>query len=264
MKHRYLDGIALGILLGFIASTLIYWLLDETTGVVQNFLSEQISYIVTLIAAVLAVRGISKQIQSNVELANEARLAKLDAAKATLPIVLSNLSRLCEARYYALAFGEKSRPEYARWEISESELHTLSRCIEHSTGIEKELMQNIFRIYQVVISRWDGIKAVNLFTEDDTLNPFRKREIEYQFRAITNWVSLKETCLSLFDFSRGIDTKPQTSEIRSCILIALTRLDSERGFAGLRLTDNAHYKEYVEHLDGQGKIEFIDDAWVKS
>lgn len=48
MKNRYLEGLALGLTLGFIACTVFFWALEETNGLIQKFLSNQISYIVTL------------------------------------------------------------------------------------------------------------------------------------------------------------------------------------------------------------------------
>jgi hypothetical protein len=153
LRPHYSSGLALGLALGFIGSSFIYWLLDGTSSVVQSYISLMVPPIVTLIAAGLALWGISTQLQSNVELADKARLAKLDAARSSLPIVVSNIVKLCEERFYALAEGKLAQPAGTHGEISGFELSTLKDCIEHANGAEKAAMQQIIRVYQVLISR---------------------------------------------------------------------------------------------------------------
>ena len=203
MNNRYLDGLALGLTLGFISSTALFWALDETTGLVQKYLPEQITHIVTLTAAALALVGISRQIQSNVELTEKNRLAKLDAAKSTLPLVLSNIYDLCRQRYYSVAYGRREPAENARWEMTDFEISTLKDCIEHSIGFEKELMQQIIRVYQVLVVRWDTIEMENLF-ESEELGEHDAVKLGSlrQFAAIADWASLEAIVTSLFKFSR--------------------------------------------------------------
>jgi hypothetical protein len=143
MTGRFLNGLALGLLIGFVISTGSLWLIGSTGGVVQEFFKDHLTHFFTLMAAGLALWGVSRQIQSNIELADHQRKAKLDAALSSLPIVLSNIHEMCEARCDAILRGRKTRPEDKHWEITDFELSTLRTCIEHAEGIEKELMQRI-------------------------------------------------------------------------------------------------------------------------
>ncbi|MEC7667860.1 MAG: hypothetical protein VX622_02185, partial [Pseudomonadota bacterium] len=118
--------------MGFILSTGSLWLIDSTRGVVQKFFFDHLTHFFTLAGAGLALWGVSSQIQSNVELAERQRKAKLDAARSSLPIVLSNIHSMCETRCDAVARGIKTRPEGTHWEITDFELSTLCSCIEHS------------------------------------------------------------------------------------------------------------------------------------
>ena len=83
-------------------------MLEDGNELVRNFLVDHITHVVTLLAAALVLLGMSPQMQSNIELAEQNRLARLDAAKATLPIVLSNISKISEERFYSIAFGNGS------------------------------------------------------------------------------------------------------------------------------------------------------------
>lgn len=252
MRRQYLDGLALGVTLGFIASTVLFWAWDDTTGVVQQHLSEQITHIVTLFAAVLALFGISKQIQSNVELSEAARQARLDAARATLPIVLSNISTLAEERIYALVNGNVEPEPGVKWEFSDVELNTLKECIEHSTGLEKKLMLQICRVYQVLIVRWEALEPEDLFfmkkVSDGDLSILNQRA---QFGALTNWATLKAICNSLFDYARGEESSPDVDAIKDNVISILEWLNSggRAGSGGRMLTNNVDFRRYLESLD---------------
>ena len=169
---KHFSNLPLGIALGFILSTVIYILgmviygvMDSSNEVVLGLLQEQITSIVVLIAAATAYKGISNQIQNSVDASEKVRKAKLDAAKSVLPIVLSNISQLCTERYCSIASGKKEKPENGRWEMTNIELTTLKECIEFSIGVEKELMLQVCRVYQVLVERWDDLKLEDPFSE---------------------------------------------------------------------------------------------------
>lgn len=260
----YLDGVALGLTLGFMLSILVVWALEDATPLVQKFVSDHVTHAVTLLAAALALLGISRQIQSNFELTERTRLAKLDAAKATLPIVLSNISSLCMERYYAIAWGTKERPDNTRWEITETELTTLKECIEHADGVEKDLMLQICRVYQVLVARWDSLEFSRIFgapalEEGDTKMLDRLN----QFGAISNWAVLRAIATSLFDYSRGAVSNPTNDEILENALKWMEHLHTGTlsGSAGSLLRNNADYNAYLERKVKSKNLEFINDSW---
>lgn len=264
MRGRFLDGLALGLLLGFVISTGTLWLIDSTDAVVREFFDDHLTHFFTLTAAGLALWGVSRQIQSNVELAEHHRKAKLDAALSSLPIVLSNVHEMCNARCDAISWGDKTRPEDKHWEITDFELSTLRSCIEHAGGTEKELMQQIIRVYQVLIARWRGSEFADLFSSD-VLDENDHRIVDRleQFHAMLNWLTLRAISDALFDYARGEDSNPNKEEMKKSVFSSLRRIGSggSDGSYGWPLTNNANYANYLDGLIKKNHIAFIDDDW---
>ena len=232
MKNRYLDGLALGIAIGFAASIGVVWVLEDGIEPVRKFLVDHITHVVTLLAAALALLGMSRQMQSNIELAEQNRLSRLDAAKATLPIVLSNISKISEERFYSIAFGKSTPAPDMRWEISDFELSTLKECIENAGGFEKELMLEVIRVYQVLMARWDSLELVKLFgaAEVPSGDPALFDRLN-QCHAIANWVALRAIAHSLFDYARGVPSAPSYDKMIAATLRTLDHIHSG-GLAG--------------------------------
>lgn len=264
MRGRFLDGIALGLLLGFAISTGSLWLIDGTRGVVREFFYDHLTHFFTLTAAGLALWGVSRQIQSNVELAERHRRAKLDAARSSLPIVLSNIHEMCEVRCNAISQGDKTRPGDKHWEITDFELSTLRSCIEHAEGIEKELMQQIIRVYQVLIARWKMIEFNDLFSSDALAEGDQRllNRLE-QFYAMLNWITLRAISDALFNYARGEQSNPDRDEMKKSVFFTLRHIGSgglDVG-GGWLLTNNANYSDFLKRQIEKNHVAFIDDGW---
>lgn len=264
MRGRFLCGLALGLLLGFAISTGSLWVIGSTQGVVREFFDDHLTHFFTLTAAGLALWGVSRQIQSNVELAEHHRKAKLDAARSSLPIVLSNIHEMCEARCDAISRGDKSHPADKHWEITDFELSTLRSCIEHAEGIEKGLMQQIIRVYQVLIARWRGSEFTDLFSAD-VLSESDHRFLDRldQFHAMLNWITLRAIGDALFDYARGEDSNPDKDEMKRSIFFTLRYVGSggSDGGSGWLLTNNPNYSDFLDRQVENNKVSFIDDQW---
>jgi len=264
MRGRFLDGLALGLLFGFVISTGSFWLIDSTQGVVREFFDDHLTHFFTLTAAGLALWGVSRQIQSNVELAEHHRKAKLDAARSSLPIVLSNIHEICEVRCDAISRGDKTRPEDKHWEITDFEMSTLRSCIEHAEGTEKDLMQQIIRVYQVLIARWRSTEFTDLFTEDVLADDdHRLLDRLEQFYAMLNWITLRAIGDALFDYARGEDSNPDRDEMKKSIFFTLRHLGSggSGGGSGWLLTNNSDYSDFLNRQIERNHVAFIDDDW---
>ena len=264
MKFRFINGLAAGLVIGFLISTLSLWLIDGTKGVVHEFFSQHLTHFFTIFAAGFALWGISRQIQSNFELAERTRLAKLEAARSSLPIVLSNIHKICEARYNALARGEKSPPNPQHWELSEFDLSTLQSCIEHADGIPKERMQEIIRIYQVLISRWEDLDLVNLFEVQD----LKADEVDIiqrssQISAVFDWVALRKISDSLFPYSRGETDVRDKQSIKDSIFQAIGRINdgSVNGQGGYLLTNKRNFNDFLLQRQKENYVPFLDRGW---
>jgi hypothetical protein len=264
MENKNLAGIALGIFLGFVFSIAVVWALVDAPSNVAKLLSDHITHAVTLLAAALALFGISKQIQSNFDLTERTRLAKLDAARATLPIVLSQIHRLAMERTYGIACGKPTPATGTKWEISDVELGSLKECIEYANGIEKEMMLDICRIYQILTVRWEDLQFDDLFSAPviTTCNPHYSIHSE-QFNAMTNWVALKSICDALFDYARGEASNPSSDAIKDNVIRTLEWVNTGglSGNGGKLLTNNSNYGQYVESLKKHRKIAFVLTGW---
>ena len=263
MKDRYIKGIALGIFLGFVVSIVVVWTLVDAPDTVADFVSDHISDAVTLLAAALALLGISKQIQSNFDLTEKTRLAKLDAARATLPIVLSNIHRLAIERMYGIAFGKAQPASDTKWNISEAELAILKDCIEHADGIEKRLMLDICRIYQVFIVRWENLDFEDLFSAAATPGENLTSSRLKQFREITNWAVLKSHSDALFNYARGARSEPSGDAMKDDVIRTLRWINSggRTEVGGKMLIDNSHFNNFVKGLEDSRNIGFIFEDW---
>lgn len=264
MRGRFLDGLALGLLLGFIISTVTLWLIDSTKGMIHDFLGDHLTHFFTLAAAGLALWGVSRQIQSNVELAEHHRKAKLDAARSSLPIVLSNINEMCNARCDAISRGNKMRPENKHWEITDFELSTLRSCIEHAEGREKDLMQQIIRVYQVLVARWRRSEFTDLFSSDVLPEGHHGLfERSKQFYAMLNWITLRAISDALFDYARGEVSNPDQKAMKGSVFFTLRHIGSggSEGDHGWLLTNNKNYSDFLERQIERNHVAFIDDDW---
>lgn len=265
-RHRvnYVQGLALGVLLGFFASTFVLWIIDETSSTVGFLFKEYITVGATIFAAWIALLGISKQIQSNIEAFEDDRLRRLDAARATLPIVLSTVSDICEDRYRAIIHGKTNSGGFSQWEISNLEVETLKECIQHSEGEAKKFLQEILRIYQVLISRWRASAAIPIAGTPKLEEGDPKMLSYYEAcYGVLNWCLLKSICDSLFGFSRGEILTDGQDEIRKrtfhrISLLADGQRDDEGGWL---LTNHPNFSEFLANAQKRDKISLLDDDW---
>jgi len=131
MSYEKMRGLAFGILLGFLLSTGALWVLSSSHPVVVEHFATHLSNFVIAAAAALGLWGVSRQIQSNIDLAEKTRIAKLNAARSCLPLVLSRICEICEDRRARIIFGDSDQDtELLR--LSSDDLETLRACIEHS------------------------------------------------------------------------------------------------------------------------------------
>ena len=91
-----LKALTLGVIVGMISAVLILMLIDLKLYGDEKYFEVFSTILAPFIAAAVAILCVSIQVQSNFDMDKKDRLPKLDAARATLPIVLLNISRMCE------------------------------------------------------------------------------------------------------------------------------------------------------------------------
>lgn len=137
------------------------------------------------------------------------------------------IHEVCEARYEAISRGLDAATEGGRWEVTEYEFSTLQACIEHADGLENEFMQQIMRVYQVVIVWWGIREMVNLFEEASVSedNPLYIDRLN-QFYAIMDWITLRAITDALFDYARGEKSEPSQERMKNSISFTLRHIGS--------------------------------------
>ncbi|MCV2876683.1 hypothetical protein OE810_10500 [Rhodobacteraceae bacterium XHP0102] len=258
MSYEKMRGLALGILLGFLLSTGALWVLSSSHPVVVEHLATHLSNFVIVAAAALGLWGVSRQIQSNVELAEKTRIAKLDAARSCLPLVLSRICEICEDRRARIIFGDNDQ-EAELLRLSSDDFETLRACIEHSPKDEAEPLVSIIALYQILLSRWSAWPRFNLFSDHPENSELDRLQ---QYYNLQNWFALEARTSVLFDFSRGGDfpvKEDLEQRMRRQVENGMAHVNDARNQeVGWMLESRPDYRRFLERMR-ETKIRFVDD-----
>jgi hypothetical protein len=216
MRKTFLDGIALGafiVLLAFFLAAAFFGL--------QPFGSKADSYIQTLMTCLatagtgyLAIRGIREQIQSNVENELARRAERLRAAKATLPLALSELVRNSREMLTAVFMGHFSKADIIVKNFNASEiLDILTKCIQYSDQQSGDRIAQIIRYIQVLTARTDA----RLFRNQIPTNVRDWGLVGHdRIDFAIHWAVLSAICTSAFGFARGSQSQiPAAIELKA-------------------------------------------------
>jgi len=159
MRIKYLDGFAFGLLVASLTLIALFWFFDiETSDKIETYAIELFAIVATLSVAWLALVGVRAQIQSNVDVENEKRMAKLFAAKATLPLALSGMVDIASNGIKA-SFGVEEYLGLSQQETqkllspSSETVATLKEVIESSDHDTQRWLAALLANLQVALSR---------------------------------------------------------------------------------------------------------------
>ena len=157
-KSKYLEGFLFGTSVSGLLLLIFIILTDAhvRNSVIQHF-PEMITTLGSLIAAYIAIKGVSHQIQANIEIENSRRQSQFVASRASLPLALSQLHDACRG---AIAFTykmdrstERAAEDATAFIMPEAALLILKECISYSDVQSASRLANVIRHYQVVYSR---------------------------------------------------------------------------------------------------------------
>jgi hypothetical protein len=255
----------LGLVCGFAACGLYATILNEGTDAVIEFTDKYAPLVAALFVGYLALKGVSKQVQTNVDQWTADRKAKLDASRASLPIVLSNVYSLGENRLHAIASGKGKAQNDEKWTISETELKTIKECIEFSDGMEKEALQQVIRIYQDLLATWpseDKLVDLSLVTAKSCRDV--KPGVRQQLYDAQHWSVFLAVCNSLFPFSRGETFQIRQETIIEHAIFILRHMTNEspRSMSGWALTNQGYYAEFVAQRTSSTILHKNSPVWT--
>jgi hypothetical protein len=257
LSLKFSEGVLLGLsVAGTLYLVALISLESRFTGTFQSSFFDIASIIAILTAAYLTIRGISKQVQSNVELALDARERKLDAAKSTLSLYLSSLFDQCDIQVKQLING-CSNDQFEPFQIDEKTIFTLKECIELSTGEVKETLVDIIQLTQILRARQRDID----FSSEKSYIQLKEFEFEQNQRqiAIEGWLSLQGHCSSLFDFSRSRSPSVNRDYCNDFVIGRLSFLTDENDWL---LDNDIFFSERLLRIKtGEVTVYFAQPGW---
>jgi hypothetical protein len=157
-KIKFLSNIVLGILLGSIFAFSIALVFDaDIQDGLKKFYTSLLTSITTVIAAVFALSGVLANIDNQNIIANQSKSRSLAAAKAVLPLALSQMSAVAR-RGSSISLDISTSNQSAELLISQLKLPAeiipaIRDSIQHSNQCNGERLANLIRTYQVLFSR---------------------------------------------------------------------------------------------------------------
>lgn len=201
MKHKnFFDGVSFGTVVSssLILSTL--WVNDLPNEEFKGNFIPLLTTAATLAAGYLAVSAAVRTIKAQSEKFEEIRLNKLEAAKSTLPLVLSLVIDVSHAHLNSLQNGSGAQNLAG---LDNESLATLKECIEHTTGITRKTLRELIAAYQICRSRHNDIRNFLPANQNGSLY-----ECYQIYKRAVDWIALESIASVLFDFSRGRAGEP--------------------------------------------------------
>ena len=188
-----LVGLALG--LGFIL--IFHELLFDKhyEKFVENMFAPIFAGSLTLLGVSSALFGVYRNIGNQNNLENKRTERKLRAARASLPLALNELSRIC--KLHLLQIAHKGKYDTSESMVmSEASQETIRTVIENSDDIHQEL-SNLLAYYQIAVSRYNSFIS-------DPPEPYDIDEMHpLEVGLIVSWASLRALTGCYFDYGRG-------------------------------------------------------------
>jgi len=216
MRKGFIDGIALGAfltLLAFLICALLFYfrLFGNSFDIYAQTL---ITALATAATGYLAVRGIREQIQENIEAEKQRRYESLRAARATLPIALSDVIRISRKMQKAIFSGKLASVERDFASLNSPNLfETLTKCIQYSDQQSGDRLSQLIRYIQVLQARYEE-KYFKGAIPPHEMNWFLvgTNRIDYAI----GWAVLDAICTSAFGYARGSKSQiPDRIELKA-------------------------------------------------
>lgn len=213
----------------------------------------------TLLAAVLALNGALANIDNQNRLQAKNRNDKLVAARATLPLALSELVEICDNRV-AFELDRVAARRDRDWTLSEVSQRTIKECIEFCDDGPRDVLVEIALIYQILVSR-DGL----IYQETPSVRSNKITDLNLEtwdkmnrLDSVSDWLTLECVSAELFDFARKGRSFKERRNVFGCVMFKLRHLDLE-GFSIEGDPEIRHILDRFEKREGFG---FVSPTWV--
>ena len=248
-------GVALGLGFILIFSELLFE--ENYENFVENMFSPIATIISTLIIVCSALFGVYWTIKNQNHLANFATRQKLKAARASLPMALSELSRICKLHILQIA----NKGNYHTSEsmiLSDTAHETIRTVIENSCDtIQKELTR-LLTYHQISMNRY------NSFIVAPPTPPSGQKMHISEVNLIVLWASLRALVGCYFDYGRGAKFQPDFDNALKVFKSELIDYRHEDQILTITPADSVDmFSEYLEKESVEG-CGFLDPNFLKN
>lgn len=245
MKKRFSgfefwDGAVFGALVGVVATLGLSWGLAVLSIEYWSVSGDIFAVVGVLFAALIALKGVRSQIETQLKINEENRKQELEAYRATLPLAISQLVTISINGMRA-SLSVNSTVQISSEEVEEmlgmpeGVLDTLRNCIKSSDEISQRWLSSIISNYQIYYSRSRKLPSMALpHTEG-----MDKRAEHARLDLALDWATLHALVEHVFGFSRGsADTIP--------VLLNAERINSALWLEGIVLDEYHDFETLVE------------------
>ena len=242
LKFRWILNFPLGLFWGAVTAFSVAAFLDAEvkSDLLNRVGPSMLSALTTLLAAAIAVTGVLRNIENQNSLAEQARQRKLAAARAVLPLALSEFYKVCDSHLTRLSNGERTVTE-GQPELSSTSHETLKLVIENADPVTQKSLGFLLMCYQVVVARYHDEQA----SDPEELETEASIKLAKYSRAsaLGLWASLKALVAVQFEYARKGEEKDRTDMAKRSFEFELMHCKRRDGWL---LTNDELYRELLE------------------
>lgn len=209
-----------------------------------------------------AIYAVQVQVNAQAELLDQQRLARLEAERAMLPVILEILLQHCDERINRLV-----KLGHVSISIEVPSLLPLQSCIELSVGVFRQQLVDIVAIFSISDAVDKGIFKLGIpsHVSLDTLLRIEAAESKGEFseflvKLIFQWAAVRARVSNLFPFSYGAVGEPQWEPIFEKFHDYLASISKRKLPEGLELCEYDAFKRLKLKLKGED-YQFCRKDW---
>jgi len=253
---KFLRNFPLGFCCGAISTFTLCWVIDSAVAdqAIKNWTYLATAF-VSILAASFAMAGVLATIENTRRIAEDARNRKLAASRASLPLALSELIDVCEARTkFTLTYDISNRPP----SLSGNSIQILRECIEFSDLNIQDAISEVILVYQILISR-DMSCHIEAGSGAIPINhPEIGEGIKFiRLSAVVDWQALICLSMALFGYARGTSVTVDRDSVGACLIERLDWLNLD----GWLLQNDPTFRKMMSKIRERGCASFACRNW---
>lgn len=256
-RASFIFNFPLGLLIGSWLALGLAMLIDANVSAVvaDHYVSTAVVASATVFSASLAIWGVLWNVASQQDIVEEQRKRRLAAARASLPLALSEFLKLCDSHIFHLANDTPKVNENSE-NLSEETQATLKLVIEHAEENVQSEIGNLLMFYQVALASYFHYQSENKYrTEADSKLRLHNRASE-----IIRWESLRALVSAQFHYARTDQGEYTKIDARQLFERALPHCRTDGGWC---LTNEPVFEHYFRRAIEDKESGFFKPNYFK-